>query len=81
MCYGTNTRIDGMRRLTLKEKGKVVIELKDIGLLPGKYFMDCAIESENGVVADYYRKAKEFYMHSKIQNEIGVFRIKHEWKL
>lgn len=79
MCYGTSTRIDGIKRLSLEGSGKVFVNIKNAGLLPGRHFMDCAIEAGDGSIVDYHRE--EFFMYSKMQNEIGIFRFKHEWKI
>lgn len=77
-CYGTNLLLDKLPLPCLKNNGGWNVLLKNVGLLPGEYFLDVAIENEFGVPIDYYRNAVKFCMHS-VHNDVGVFRIEHEW--
>lgn len=79
-CYGTNTRIDDIPEICLKNNSSVSILLKNVNLLPGEYLVDIAIESENGIPVDYYKKACIFEMVSSV-NDVGILRIEHEWNL
>lgn len=77
--YGTNTRIDKLDNFNLEKDGAVFIELKNVNLMSGKYLMDIAIESGDGIPVDYYREAKtiEFFT---IKDDLGIARIEHNWK-
>lgn len=77
-CYGTNTHIENFEKFDLEQDGEMQITIKDLTLLPGKYWMDFAIESQNGVPVDYYTKAREIEIYSSI-NDVGVTRLSHEW--
>lgn len=77
-CYGSNTQIDHMADIPLHEKGTVVCSLSRVDLLPGEYFVDVAIHRDDGFAYDYYRFARRFTMYSNA-NDIGVYRIGHDW--
>lgn len=77
-CYGTNTRIDGVEKFDLEGNGQIKVLLKSVGLLPGEYLIDLAIESDDGVPVDYYKEALKIEFYSK-RTDIGVTRIEHEW--
>lgn len=79
-CFGTNTRIDKFKRFDLKESGSFKIELQNLQLLPGEYWVDLAIESRMGLPVDYYTKALNFETYSET-NDAGVCRINHQWIL
>ena len=57
---------------------RMVVELDNIGLIPGEYTLDLAIESEIGIPVDYYREALRFQVYSNI-DDVGVIRINHIW--
>lgn len=77
-CYGTNTRIDQVEKFNLENSGVLELKLK-VSLIPGEYFLDIAIEEEQGVPVDYYRQAYKFTVYSDI-GDVGVSRIEHEWR-
>lgn len=79
-CYGTNTRIDRLERFDLCRDGVAIVDLKELNLITGKYLLDVAIESGEGVPVDYFREVCAFELHSLI-GDVGVVRIKHEWIL
>lgn len=79
-CYGTNTRIDKVEQFSLQEDGAFSVVLKEMNLVPGEYWLDIAIESGDGIPVDYYRDALRFEMYSDI-GDVGVTRIKHEWRM
>ena len=79
-CYGTNTRIDKLKDYSLEEDGVAEVRIPSMNLIPGQYLLDVAIESEIGVAVDYFREACRFEVFSDI-DDVGIVRIKHEWKI
>ena len=79
-CYGTNTRIEQFQRFDLNEDGEVIVKLERLALLPGKYTLDVAIESDMATPVDYYKAAYTFEVYSSI-TDVGVFRIAHNWEV
>ncbi len=79
-CYGTNTRIDRLPEITLKEDGFTEIILEEVQLLPGEYLLDFAIETGDGIPVDYCR---QIYRTEMISNtgDVGISRIKHKWSV
>ncbi|MBQ3947698.1 MAG: ABC transporter ATP-binding protein [Ruminococcus sp.] len=63
-CYGTNTRIDKHPEFDLDKNGAAEITLEKVGLLPGEYLIDFAIETGDGIPVDYYREAYTIEMIS-----------------
>lgn len=79
-CYGTNTSIDRLDRISLDSDGEYIITLNENKLLAGDYSVDLAIEAVGGIPIDYYTKAIKFKIHSDIQ-DVGIMRMDHNWKL
>lgn len=79
-CYGTNTRIEQFKRIDLKNDGEVSIHIEHLSLLPGKYTLDVAIESDMATPVDYYKEAYTFEVYSAL-TDVGVFRIEHDWEV
>ena len=61
-----------------EKDGMAELFLKKANLLQGKYFLDFAIESEDGQTADYYKGAASVDVFSVVE-DVGVMRIDHEW--
>lgn len=79
-CYGTNTRIDRMDNFDIERDGSYEVDLKELMLIPGEYWIDVTIEYGEGNPVDYYREALRFEVVSKV-SDVGVVRIPHEWTL
>lgn len=77
-CYGTNTRLEHKKKFNLEKDGEFCINLLEIELLPGQYYIDIAIEAELGIPIDYYTKAYKIEIYSDI-SDIGICRLKHKW--
>ena len=77
-CYGSNTRVEHLKKYNLSNTGYIQIEFPHIELLPGKYFVDLAIESIDSTPIDYYTKAFQFEVFSEL-DDIGISRLKHTW--
>lgn len=79
-CYGTNTRIDKHPEFSLDKNGTAEITLEKVGLLPGEYLIDFAIETGDGIPVDYYREAYTIEMISAA-GDVGIARITHNWSI
>lgn len=76
-CYGTNILIEHDQLIKVNPSGEVIVEIKN-NLLPGKYALDVAIHSEDGVLYDDIRNILEFRVFSNIR-DIGVCRLNNKW--
>ncbi len=79
-CYGTNTRIDHKDNFDIERDGSYEVDLKELMLIPGEYWIDVTIEYGEGNPVDYYKEALRFEVVSKV-SDVGVVRIPHEWTL
>lgn len=79
-CYGTNTRIEQFKKFDLTEDGEVKVNFGQLSLLPGKYTLDVAIESDMATPVDYFKEAYTFEVYSSL-TDVGVFRIEHDWEV
>lgn len=79
-CYETNTQIDKIEPLTLEGKRELVLSLKNVPLIAGKYSIDLKFEVESGLLLGFYKKILEFNMYSDISDS-GICRIEHNWSL
>ncbi|MGN0320037.1 MAG: ABC transporter ATP-binding protein [Lachnospira sp.] len=78
--YGTNTRIDRIDNFDLEKDGNYKVELENLNLIPGNYWVDITIEYGEGIPVDYYKQAIKFEVVSNI-TDVGVTRIPHSWML
>lgn len=79
-CYGTNTQIDKYGEYSLVSDCNIKLEVPSIELLPAQYYIDFEIKDKFGNVMEYYRKALKLDIVSVI-SDVGIFRIKHSWKV
>lgn len=79
-CYGSNTRLDRLSEFALTKDGEVEVKLNQVMLMPGRYSLDLAIESQIGIPVDYYKDVLSFEMYSK-NEDVGLVRINHEWDI
>lgn len=77
-CYGTNTQIDRISNIKLKNNGEVNYVIDNLNLLEGHYYIDVAVVSEDGFPYDYIRGIMVFDVFSEIK-DIGVIRLAHHW--
>lgn len=78
-CYGTNVMIEYDSLVDIKESGEMFITFKNM-LLPGKYFLDIAVHSAEGVFMDDIRRIQSFVVSSD-KRDIGVCRLKSSWQI
>ncbi len=79
-CYGTNILIATNHMVDVNKSGEVKITIKNTCLLPGKYLLDVAIHSKDGVLYDDIRNILEFYIIS-LKKDIGVCRLDNSWSI
>ncbi len=78
ICYGTNTKREGIRELTLTEEGRIICQIKKMNLIAGKYWIDVALRNCDMMPLDYAEKSCEFEVYSTA-DEIGIVRLDHRW--
>ena len=76
-CYGTNVSIESDDFVPLKDTGTVTVKVQN-SLLPGKYFLDVAVHSDDGIIFDDIRRVCSFVVTSG-KFDIGVCRLNTEW--
>jgi len=79
-CYGTNTQIDRMKNYNLIQDGEVQICLNKIGLLPGEYYLDLEIKNIQGITQDYLKRTEKIQILNSYE-DVGIFRMEHEWNI
>ncbi len=77
--WGSNTHLLSFRPLKFTGEGEVEITLKDLRLVEGRYFVDFAIHSKNGVAYDYWKEAVTFGVVNK-ERAVGVYVPKNSWR-
>jgi len=77
-CYGTTTFIDRCEKWKLKDNGTIRVMLKNVPLLAGIYNMDIALSDGVTINYHYLYEALQFEIRNPY-DELGVFRIEHEW--
>lgn len=79
-CYGTNSLIDQVYNLEMKQSGEFYIYIQENGLMPGKYTIDLGIEADFGRPVDVYISALNFEIFSDVA-DVGILKISHFWKV
>jgi len=77
-CYGTNMDIDRCIYTDYPLKGVVECKIETLGLLEGRYYLDVAAHTRDGLPYDYQTKYLEFSVISRI-HDVGVARLFHQW--
>jgi len=78
-CYGTNTHIDKIYIPRIDGEGKVRFCIDRLDLTKGKYFLDLAIHTRDGMPFDYQTRSYSFEVMSLIE-DMGVYRPVHQWE-
>lgn len=76
-CYGTNILIETGECIPIQNQGQLEITCQN-HLLPGRYFLDIAVHSHDGIIFDDIRKVLSFVVSSDKQ-DIGVCRLQSEF--
>ena len=78
--YGTNTKIDGLFVERLSQDGSFCIVFPKLELLPGQYYVDACIATNEDDMLDYLDTVNTFEIYSTT-GEIGVCRIPYYWEI
>ncbi len=79
-CYGTNTYVDQCQHESYPRKGVVKVTIDKLNLLHGKYFLDVAAHSKQGLPYDYLTRHYSFSVRSRVR-DVGVSRLDHRWEV
>lgn len=79
LCYATNSTINSNKILTLENKGKIKISVKDCKLLKGSYMLNLALTSLEGEIYDDLQRALFFNIDTASFEE-GICHLECEWK-
>jgi ABC-type polysaccharide/polyol phosphate transport system ATPase subunit len=77
-CYGTNTDIERFEAGHLAGSATVRIEVPELNLIEGTYYLDLAVHKLDGYPYDYQRGLVQFRTTSPIA-DVGVARLPHRW--
>lgn len=77
-CYGTNTDIERFEPANLEGSATVRVEIPELNLIEGTYYLDLAVHRLDGYPYDYQRGLTRFRTTSPIA-DTGVARLPHSW--
>jgi ABC-type polysaccharide/polyol phosphate transport system ATPase subunit len=77
-CYGTNTDIERFEAGELAGSATVRIEVPELNLIEGTYYLDLAVHKLDGYPYDYQSGLVQFRTTSPI-GDVGVARPPHRW--
>jgi ABC-2 type transport system ATP-binding protein/lipopolysaccharide transport system ATP-binding protein len=78
-CYGTNTHLEKIPLSRIDGEGKVKFCIDRLELTEGKYFLDIALHTRDGMPYDYQMHSYSFEVMSMIK-DLGVYRPSHRWE-
>jgi lipopolysaccharide transport system ATP-binding protein len=78
-CYGTNTHLEKIHIPRIDGEGKVKFCVDHLDLTEGKYFLDVAVHTKDGMPFDYQTHSYSFEVMSMIK-DLGVYRPTHRWE-
>ncbi len=77
-CYGTNTDIERFQASRLEGQATVAIDIAELNLIEGTYYLDVAVHRIDGHPYDYQRGLMRFRTTSPV-GDTGVARLPHTW--
>lgn len=77
-CYGTNTMLERLNRVSMEKDGEYSLVFKHLELLPGEYLINLTLERGLGLPVDFYTQILRLVVYSDISDE-GICRLTHEW--
>ncbi|NDO49557.1 ABC transporter ATP-binding protein [Lachnospiraceae bacterium MD335] len=78
-CYGTSSLIDECPPIFMDKDGEIAVTFNNIALLPGKYYVNVGIISEQNETIDSYENAASFEIFC-VTGDRGIARIPHVWE-
>jgi hypothetical protein len=78
MVLGTNTMLEQLPELNLKEQGEIRIVIERLGLLAGQYTLDLAVHAADGYPYDYHQSLIKFSVRDPL-GRIGVVTPPLRW--
>lgn len=78
-CFATNTNFSQNEKVDLTHDGKMSVRLKNVPLMPQRYFIDIILKEFNTEPIDIVRHAADFEMFSNDRGG-GITYIENEWK-
>jgi ABC-2 type transport system ATP-binding protein len=78
-CFATNTNFSQNETVPFIHDGKMSVRLKNVPLMPQRYFVDMILKELNTEPIDIVRHAVDFEMFSYVKGG-GVAYIENEWK-
>jgi ABC-type polysaccharide/polyol phosphate transport system ATPase subunit len=79
-CYGTNTHIEKINIPRIDGEGTLKFCIDHLELTEGKYFLDIAIHTKDGLPFDYQTHMYSFEVMSMVK-DLGVYRPTHHWEI
>ncbi len=76
--YGTNTDIERFEAAELGSSSTVRIEIPQLNLVEGTYYLDIAVHRRDGSAYDYHRGLVTFRTTSPVR-EVGIAHLRHRW--
>ena len=76
--YGTNTHLEEFKARRLEGEAAVRLEVEDLRLVEGTYFVDVAAHRKDGTPYDYQRAQTTFQVKSRVK-DVGLYRPRHRW--
>lgn len=77
-CFATNTTFTQSKTVDLTRDGKMYIKLKNVPLMPQRYYADIILKEYNTEPIDIVRHAVSFEMFSRVKGG-GIAHIENEW--
>ena len=79
-CYGSNTRVDRVKKFNIAKNGKARVCFDHNKLLPGRYFVDVCIAKGFDMIVDYMDTVNEFEITGSTE-EMGFMKMSHTWEV
>lgn len=80
-CYGTSCKYQYDGFIQLDEEGKVEVEISNLGLLEGTYYIDLKIQGENDKIYDEIFNLFEFHVTQRSKKDVGILLLDTKWKV
>lgn len=77
---GTNTELERVPDVQLNSSGSVTIDISNLNIQTGTYFLDLAVHRSDGYPYDYHKSVVKFKV-KHIFDQVGIVNTQHQWSI
>lgn len=80
-CYGTSCKYQYEGLIDVNKEGKIILKMKNVGLLKNSYYFDLTIKDEEDNIYDNIYCLIPFKIVESKKKDVGVLTIDTQWTM